>query len=28
VGAENLCHQATLVDYTSGAVAPLDPELA
>jgi hypothetical protein len=26
VGAENLCHQAILVDHTSGTVAPLDPE--
>jgi hypothetical protein len=27
VGAENLCHQAILVDHASGTVAPLDPGL-
>ena len=27
MGAENLCHQAILVDHASGTVAPLDPEL-
>jgi hypothetical protein len=25
VGAENLCHQAILVNYSSGTVAPEDP---
>ena len=27
VDAENLCHQAILVDLASSNVAPLDPEL-
>ncbi len=27
VGAENLCHQAILMNHASGMVAPLDPEL-
>jgi hypothetical protein len=27
VDAENLCHQAILVNHASGTVAPLDPEL-
>jgi hypothetical protein len=27
VGAENLCHQAILVNHSSGAVAPEDPEV-
>src|SRR5260370_31026134 len=27
VGAENICHQAVLMNHASGAVAPLDPEL-
>jgi hypothetical protein len=27
VGAENLCHQAILMNHASGTVAPLDPEL-
>ena len=25
--AENLCHQAILINHASGTVAPLDPEL-
>jgi hypothetical protein len=27
VGTENLCHQAILVNHSSGAVAPEDPEV-
>lgn len=27
VGAENLCHQVILVNQSSGAVAPEDPEV-
>ena len=27
MGAENLCHQAILVNHSSGAVAPEDPEV-
>jgi hypothetical protein len=27
VGAENLCHQAILMNHPSGTVTPLDPEL-
>jgi len=27
VRAENLCHQAILINHASGTVAPLDPEL-
>jgi hypothetical protein len=28
VGAENLCHQAIFMDHASGAVTPMDPEMA
>ena len=27
MGAENLCHQAILVNHATSAVTPLDPEM-